>query len=87
MGSDLKITSKSENINLQMESEIVYLMKDAVDNYKGFDFITKRCQESFGGSWILIYYYKGKGCSFDMSFGFKSLKWIKLKYGSSFLFI
>ena len=86
--ADLEIISKSENINLQMESDLVYLMKDALNNRKDGYFIAKRCQESFGGSWIFIKFDYGQpgSSSFDMSFAFTSLKWIKFKYGHSLNF-
>ena len=84
MGAEFKVVDRSSNINLQMESDLVYLMKDALDNHKGLDFITAKCQESFGGSWIMIVSDEGKDCSFYMSFAFKSLKWIKFKYSKKY---
>ena len=80
----IKIESKSENIDDHMESKIVDLFRHALDNKKGLDFITKTCQESFGGSWILIYRSEGY---FDMSFAFISLKWIKLRYGGQYYYL
>ena len=79
MGGDIVVLSKSANVNIQMESDLVYLMNDAWKNEKGLDYITSKCKESFGGSWILIYSSTGSDCSFKMSFAFTSLKWIKLR--------
>jgi len=79
MGGDIIVLSKSANVNIQMESDLVYLMNDALKNRKNLDYITTKCKESFGGSWILIYSSSGSDCSFDMSFAFSSLKWIRLR--------
>ena len=90
MGGELKVDNKSSNINIQMESDLVNIMKDAFENKKGYDDITAKCQKSFGGSWILIAGKAGKNGFLDMSFAFKSLKWIKFQhtrdYSKYFLF-
>ena len=81
MGGDLKVIGKSSNIDIQMESSLVYIIKNALDNKKGGDFIAEKCKELCGGSWIIINSSPGKGGSFDMFFAFTSLKWIKFKKG------
>ena len=79
MGGDIVVLSKSANVNIQMESDLVYLMNDAWKNEKGLDYITSKCKESFGGSWILIYSSTGSDCSFKMSFAFFFFKMDKIK--------
>ena len=81
MGSELKVIGKSENIDVQTESTIFYIMKDAYENKKNFDYVTARCRESFGGSWIMIYFETMKSVEYDMSFAFTYLKWIKFTGG------
>ena len=81
MGGELTLISKSTNIDITMESDIKNIMKDAFINKKDCDFIAARCQESFGGSWIMIQHQNSAQGIFDMSFAFKSLKWIKFKRG------
>ena len=63
-----------------MKSTIINIMNDAYTNDKSNDFITKKCQIAFGGSWILIHHRKSQ-CDFEMSFASESLKWIKFKRG------
>ncbi len=79
MGGELTIISKSSNIDTKMESDIANIMKDAFVNKKDCDFIATKCQESFGGSWIMIQHKNSTQGDFEMSFAFKSLKWIKFK--------
>lgn len=78
MGVELKVISKSPNINTRMESELVDIMKYAFEKHEGSDYIAEKCQNSFGGSWIVISQKNGEDSGFEMSFAFKSLKWIKI---------
>ena len=81
MGGELMLIKKSNNIDSKMESDMVNIMKDALLNKKDGDFIATKCQESFGGSWIMIQDNNSAKGNFDISFAFKSLKWIKFKRG------
>ena len=88
MGAEPQVISKSSNIDTRMESNLLHLFKEAVSDKDGLDFITKKCQKTFGGSWIMIRSKSGENCAFDMSFAFKTLKWIKFKadFSKYFLF-
>ena len=86
MGGELILISKSKNIDTKMETDMANIMKDALLNKKDCDFIATKCQESFGGSWIMIQHNNSTQCNFEMSFAFKSLKWIKFKRGINHFF-
>ena len=81
MGGKLEIISKSSNINDSMESELLNILERALDKKDYCDFITTKCKELFGGSWMMIH-HGGDSCNFEMSFAFNSLKWIKLQKGN-----
>ena len=82
MGAQFKLISKSDNINDRMESDIRYIMEN-MDDRKDSDFIATTFQKKYGGSWIMIVHKRDNDCSFNMSFAFKSLKWIKFERGYS----